>query len=237
MSVKKTKIGWTDYNYNPFFGCTKCSRACKYCYAEKIAKRGGMDFAERRHTDTYNHDGISSVKGSRKFFVNTMSDTFHKDFSLTEIKHVYDTMALYPQHTFQILTKRAERMALLSSKLDWKPNMWAGVTVEHPDYKYRIDYLRQVPASIRFLSIEPLLADMGTLNLEGIDWVIIGGLSGASKGTIQKLGLTQANFDSWVWNIITQCRKQGVRVFFKQGFGFRPEKEPKIKGKQYLEFP
>ena len=233
--MKKTKISWTDYNFNPFFGCTPTSRACKYCYACKIAKRGGLDFSVCRTTKQMDKDGIDKVLQPSMFFVNTMSDTFHKDFSAKQIKQVFDVMKKYPQHAFQVLTKRSKRMKNLS--LDWTENIWAGVTVEHPDYKSRIDDLRQVPAKVKFLSIEPLLADLGELNLKGIDWVIIGGLSGVSKKTFEELGITQEKFEKWVRNVIRQAKKAKCKIFYKQGFGFRPEKEPFIDGKQYLEFP
>ena len=236
-NVEKTKIGWTDYSYNPFWGCTKCSKACKYCYAEKMAIRTGQDFNKFRYTAEWTkpHPKPEKVKEPSMFFVNDISDTFHDHFPDCDIEKLFEQLKSYPQHIFQVLTKRSDRMAKM--KLDWSENIWAGVTVEHSDYKHRIDDLRKVPAKVRFVSFEPLLNDIGDLDLTGIDWVIIGGLSGASKKDIAELGLTQEKFEEWVRNIIRQAKAAGCAIFYKQGFGWIPEKEPSIDGVKYLEFP
>ena len=235
--VEKTKISWTDYTYNPFWGCTKCSKACKYCYAEKMAKRSGQDFSKIRYTAEWKKSKPKPalVKEPSMFFVNDISDTFHDHFPDCDIEKLFEQLKSYPQHIFQVLTKRSDRMAKM--KLDWSENIWAGVTVEHSDYKHRINDLRKVPAKVRFVSFEPLLNDIGDLDLTGIDWVIIGGASKISNEDIAELGLTQEKFEEWVRNIIRQAKAAGCAIHYKQGFGWKPEQKPSIDGVKYLEFP
>lgn len=242
----KTEIAWTDYTWNTVTGCTPCSEACNWCYAEKLATRlknmGNQKyrngFEPTLHWGAMNDPRL--LKDRQKIFVNSMSDTFHEAVPDDFIQTIFKTMRKCPQHIFQVLTKRSDRLADLGKSLTWGDNVWAGVTVEHPDYKYRIDDLRKVPAKIRFLSIEPLLADLGKIDLTDIHWVIIGGLSGVEAEILKTYyGDDPTMFDSWVEGIVNQCREQGVAIFYKQRYGFRPEKEPLFttKGKKLLEYP
>lgn len=168
-------------------------------------------------------------KKPRLVFVNSMSDLFHKDVPLSFIKRVFDTMKDCAQHRFQVLTKRAKRLALESSRLEWPENVWMGVSVENSQYKWRIDQLRTVPAAIRFLSIEPLLGPVGELNLDRIHWVIVGGESGPSARPMEA---------TWVIDIRNQCVEAGVPFFFKQWGGVRKDKTGReLEGQIWSEMP
>ena len=162
-------------------------------------------------------------------FVNSMSDIFHKNVPQEFILKIFATMNRASQHTFQVLTKRAPRLENLSSLLSWSENIWMGVTVENSDYKERIDYLRKTDAFIKFLSLEPLLEDVGTLDLKGIDWVIVGGESGPRARPIKT---------SWVRNIKGQCKEQNVSFFFKQWGGVNKKKSGRnLDGRTWDEIP
>jgi protein gp37 len=162
-------------------------------------------------------------------FVNSMSDLFHKDVPNDFILDIFSTMRQARQHQYQILTKRAERLAELSPELPWQENIWMGVTVEAADYKYRIDYLRYTGARIKFLSLEPLLGDLGELNLDEIDWVIVGGESGPGARPIE-IG--------WVRNIREQCLARSVPFFFKQWGGINKKKAGRLlDGETWNEMP
>jgi protein gp37 len=174
-------------------------------------------------------DAPKSWKGSRLVFVNSMSDLFHEQVPTEYIERVFETMAECSQHTFQVLTKRSGRLLALAERLVWKPNIWMGVTVETPDYYSRISHLRQVPAHVRFLSLEPLLAPMAGINLNGIDWVIVGGESGPGARPIEKC---------WVEAILQECRQANVSFFFKQWGGTRKSKTGRrLNKKTYSEMP
>ncbi len=213
-----SRIEWTEATWNPTVGCSKISAGCKHCYAEAMAKRlkaMGTPGYENGFQLTLLPNRLSEPINRKKpavYFVNSMSDLFHKKVSDTYIEQVFDVIERCPQHTFQILTKRAERLASYFRPRTVPSNAWIGVTVEDKlSGLARIDCLRKVEARIRFLSIEPLLEDLGKLNLDGIHWVIVGGESGP-KARPMKV--------EWVENIRQQCEAQKVQFFFKQWGGW-----------------
>lgn len=209
-------IEWTDTTWNPLSGCTKISPGCKHCYAERMAKRLKAMGAERYRDGfklTLHPQALNEPRLWRKprlVFVNSMSDLFHKDVPLSFIQDVFSVMNECTSHTFQVLTKRSERLAEVSSSLSWSDNIWMGVSVESAQYKRRIDHLRGVPAKVRFLSVEPLLGDLGELNLQNIHWVIAGGESGPGARPMEP---------DWARNVRDNCRRQKVAFFFKQWGG------------------
>lgn len=209
-------IEWTDATWNPVTGCTKISPGCKHCYAERMAKRlRGMGQPRYRNGFglTLQPDLVEeplSWKRPRLVFVNSMSDLFHDDVPLGFIRQVFDTMSRAHWHVFQILTKRAERLSQLSDELTWPANVWMGVSVESQAYAWRIGHLCKVPAAVRFLSIEPLLAPIGDLPLQSIDWVIVGGESGPGARPLDPM---------WVRAIRDRCARNEVPFFFKQWGG------------------
>jgi protein gp37 len=228
MANTNTSIEWTDKSWNPTTGCNKVSPGCIHCYAETITKRfrfpNGFDltlYPERVQQPL-------SWKKPSKIFVNSMSDLFHEEIPLSFIQSVFETIKRTPQHIYQILTKRPERLVELIPDLEFHKNIWLGVSVESQDYISRIDLLRQVPANVRFLSCEPLLGSL-YLDLTNIDWVIVGGESGEKYRPI--------NLD-WVRDIRDQCRRSKVAFFFKQ-VGGRTSKAGgnSLDGRKYLEFP
>ena len=176
-----SKIEWTEATWNPVTGCTKISAGCQNCYAYTMAQRlhaMGNPRYKNSFSITLHKDLIKKPltwKTPKRIFVNSMSDLFHEDIQFEFIEEIFKTMNEASWHTFQILTKRSERLKELAPQLTWTPNIWMGVTVENTDVKYRIEDLRSVPASIRFLSLEPLLSDLGELNFSNIDWIIVGG--------------------------------------------------------------
>jgi protein gp37 len=228
-------IEWTESTWNPVTGCTKVSAGCKNCYAERMAKRlramGSPryknGFALTLHRDLV--DAPRSWKAPRLIFVNSMSDLFHPKVPLEFILEVFETMVACPQHTFQILTKRSERVAELASRLPWPQNVWMGVSVEDERVVGRIEDLRCVPAAVRFLSCEPLIGPVGVLDLAGIDWVIVGGESGPGARPMQI---------EWVRSIFRACRKSGAAFFFKQWGGVQKHRTGReLRGKTYDEMP
>ena len=208
-----SKIEWTEVTWNPHTGCTKISKGCKKCYAEIMARRlKGMEqpnyvngFAPTFHNEVLQKPAL--LKKPSIIFVDSMSDLFHKDFSDDSIRSVFDVMKEVERHTFQVLTKRAERLAELAPLLPWPENVWMGVTVESAEYTYRIDCLRTVPAKVRFLSVEPFLGPFPNINLMDIDWVIAGGESGPGARPVEY---------EWVASIRDQCLESGIPFFFKQ---------------------
>lgn len=211
-------IEWTDATWNPVTGCTKVSPGCKHCYAERMAKRL-QSMGQPRYRNgfqlTLQPDVIMqplSWKKPRLVFVNSMSDLFHDDVPLSYLREVFQVMAQAGQHTFQILTKRSERLAEVASLLHWPANVWIGVSVESEGYTFRVDHLRSVPAAVRFLSVEPLLGPLNHLSLANIDWVIVGGESGP---------LARPLDPDWVRSIRNECVLAGVPFFFKQWGGTR----------------
>src|SRR5438128_6379851 len=211
-----TAIEWTDMTWNPVTGCTKLSPGCKHCYAERMAHRLqaiGMARYRAGFGLTLHEDVLelpTTWKGPRRVFVNSMSDLFHQDVPLDFIRRVFVTMRRCPQHQFQVLTKRAERLVEVCADLEWSENIWMGVSVENAEYAYRAELLRRVPAQIRFLSVEPLLGPIPDLPLDGIHWVIVGGESGPGARPMDP---------EWVEEIYHQCRAAGVPFFFKQWGG------------------
>lgn len=216
--AKLTSIEWTEMTWNPVTGCTKVSQGCKHCYAERMAKRlkamGTARYANGFKL-TLHEDLIDLPRFWRQpktVFVNSMSDLFHKDVPLDFIRRVFRTMAECPQHTFQVLTKRSERLAEVATQLYWPENVWMGVSVEDDRVIHRVDDLRTVPAKVRFLSCEPLIGPLTKLRLEGIGWVIVGGESGPRARTMKA---------DWVYAIQDKCEESGVPFFFKQWGGPR----------------
>lgn len=233
--MAQSSIEWTEMTWNPVTGCTKISAGCKYCYAEVMAKRlqaMGIPkykdaFKLRIHEDAL---GIPYTwKRQKVVFVNSMSDLFHKDVPLSFIKKVFDVMNENPQHTFQVLTKRAERLKDVSKHLKWTHNIWMGVSVENEKVVSRIDYLRETGARTKFLSCEPLIGPLENLNLSNIDWVIVGGESGRKARPMDA---------DWVLDIMDQCKQANVAFFFKQWGGTNKKKSGRLlNGRTYDEMP
>jgi protein gp37 len=233
--AEKSAIEWTESTWNPVTGCTKISPGCHNCYAERMALRlkamGQKNYRNGFDVTCHQHALDIPLKWKRPqmVFVNSMSDLFHKDVPDEFILDIFATMQQAKQHQFQVLTKRAERLAQLSPGLPWVDNIWMGVTVESVDYKYRINYLRYTGANIKFLSFEPLLADLGEINFDEIDWVIVGGESGPGARPME-IG--------WVRNIREQCLAQNVPFFFKQWGGINKKKTGRIlDGETWDEMP
>jgi len=228
-------IEWTDMTWNPVTGCTKISQGCKHCYAERLAHRlhaMGLDRYRNEFKVTLHPDLVDlplSWKKPRMVFVNSMSDLFHESIPLEFIQRVFKTMERTPQHTYQILTKRSERLKELANFLDWPANIWMGVSVEDVRVLDRIHDLAETPAKIKFLSCEPLIGPLDNLPLRNMDWVIVGGESGPKARIMKK---------DWVTSIFRQCRENDVAFFFKQWGGTRKSKTGrKLHGKTYDEFP
>jgi protein gp37 len=211
-----SKIEWTESTWNPLTGCTKVSPGCKHCYAERMAVRlqaMGLEkyrngFRLALHPEVL-EEPLTWTK-PQYIFVNSMSDLFHKEVPLEFILRIFDVMRRAHWHQFQVLTKRAERLLELDPQIMWPDNVWMGVSVENLDYAYRIDFLRQTRAIIKFLSLEPLLEPLPNLKLNGIHWVIVGGESGPRARPIQP---------EWVREIRDQCLQAKVPFFFKQWGG------------------
>ncbi len=214
-----TGIEWTDATWNPVTGCTKVSPGCKNCYAERLAIRlraMGSQRYENGFRVTLQPDQIELPlrwRRARRIFVNSMSDLFHEDVPVAYIRKVFQVMAQADWHVFQILTKRSQRLAKISSTLPWPTNVWQGVSVESTRYLSRIGDLTQVPAAVRFISIEPLLGPIPDLPLQGIQWVIVGGESGPGRRPMSP---------EWVRMIRDQCVRARVPFFFKQWGGRTP---------------
>lgn len=231
----KSGIEWTQATWNPLTGCTKISPGCKHCYAERLAARlqamGNPNYAHGFQLTMHDHVLRLPLawKKPQTIFVNSMSDLFHKDVPLEYIQSVFEVMHKADWHRYQILTKRAERLAELSPQLPWAPHIWMGVSVENEDYQFRIDHLRQTGAHVKFLSLEPLLGPLNHLSLDGIHWVIVGGESGPGARPMKP---------EWVKSIRNQCRNTGVPFFFKQWGGVHKKKVGrKLEGKTWDEMP
>jgi protein gp37 len=232
---QKSTIEWTESTWNPVTGCTKISPGCKFCYAERMAERlQAMGQANYR-------DGFRLTlqpqmlelplkwKRPQAIFVNSMSDLFHKDVPLDYIQRVFDVMRRAYWHRFQVLTKRADRLAELDPFLEWPKNVWMGVSVESTDHLERIDCLRRTHASLKFLSLEPLLGPLPGMDLQGIDWAIVGGESGPSARPVEK---------DWILDIRDQCRQARVAFFFKQWGGQNKKKTGRLlEGRTWDEMP
>lgn len=233
--ASNSHIEWTEATWNPITGCTKISAGCKNCYAERLAQRL-QAMGNRRYRNGFKltlHEDIVDLpklwRAPRTIFVNSMSDLFHRDAPLEFIQRVFETMRACPQHTFQILTKRSDRLAALASKIDWPRNVWMGVSVEDSRVLSRVNNLREVPAAIRFLSCEPLIGALAAIDLTDIHWVIVGGESGPQARPMNP---------QWVWEILRSCRKAGVPFFFKQWGGVRKDLAGRsLRGRTYDEMP
>lgn len=233
--MAQSSIEWTEMTWNPTTGCSKISQGCKFCYAEIMSRRlqaMGVEkykdnFEVRTHPDALK--APYTWKKSKIVFVNSMSDLFHKEVPFSFIKRVFKVMRENPQHVFQVLTKRAERLLELDSKLKWSHNIWMGVSVENQKVEERIDFLRKTNAKVKFLSLEPLLGPLPNLNLDKIDWVIVGGESGHNPRPMEI---------DWVLDIQQQCEKNEVAFFFKQWGGKNKKKNGRLlNGKIYDEMP
>jgi protein gp37 len=233
--ASNSKIEWTETTWNPVSGCSKVSDGCLHCYAERMAKRlqamGNLNY--RNGFNVTLHPQLVTAplawKKPRVVFVNSMSDLFHEDIPDAFIRQVFVTMRKAHWHTFQVLTKRSERLKALAPKLDWPRNVWMGVSVENCDTQSRIDDLRTASAAVRFLSLEPLLGPLPNLNLGGIHWAIVGGESGPGARPMNP---------EWVLDIRDQCEAAGVPFFFKQWGGvFKKRNGRELEGKTWSQYP
>jgi protein gp37 len=231
--MDRSRIEWTESTWNPTIGCTEVSPGCDRCYARRITQRfphtypNGFDLTLRPAA----LELPFKWKTPRMVFVNSMSDLFHVDVPEVFIAQVFDVMVRCPLHTFQILTKRAERLARLAPRLPWPSHVWMGVSVETPAFFWRIEYLRSVQSAVRFISAEPLLASLAGINLDGIQWVIAGGES--------QPGCRPAELD-WFRELQDACRRSEVAFFLKQ-LGGHPSKrggeEACLDGRRWQQMP
>jgi len=233
--AQASRIEWTSATWNPVTGCTKISPGCKNCYAERMALRlKAMGQPNYRNGFTLTlHPHVLDVplhwKKPRMIFVNSMSDLFHEGVPLEFIRQVFGIMRRADWHTFQVLTKRSGRLRELNTQLDWPANVWMGVTVETADYLGRIDDLRATDAAVKFISFEPLLGPIDSIDFDDIDWAIVGGESGPGARPMQK---------PWVTSIKDQCTAAGVPFFFKQWGGPNKKKNGRLlNGRTYSEIP
>lgn len=231
----QSSIEWTESTWNPVTGCNKISPGCKHCYAERMAKRlqamGQPNYVNG--FDLTLHERALQLplkwKKPQTIFVNSMSDLFHTEVPVAFILKAFEVMRRANWHNYQILTKRSARLLELDSILPWAPHIWMGVSVETEDYAFRIDHLRRTTAHIKFLSLEPLLGPLQRLNLNAIDWVIVGGESGPGARPMNPL---------WVIDIRNQCQKAGVPFFFKQWGGTRKKQTGReLEGRTWDEMP
>jgi len=233
--AENSKIEWTDSSWNPITGCTKVSPGCENCYAERMAKRLKAmrnpnyknGFKLSVHENSF--DLPLSWKTPQYIFVNSMSDLFHEDVPVDCIQRIFEVMRQAYWHTFQILTKRSSRLQELDNQIEWAPNIWMGVSVETQDYAFRINDLRSTNALVKFISFEPLLGPIKQLDLQGIDWVIVGGESGPKSRKIE---------ESWVIQIRDICNSQKLPFFFKQWGGTNKKKTGRLlEGRTWDEMP
>jgi protein gp37 len=228
-------IEWTDATWNPVTGCTKVSPGCKHCYAERMAKR-----LEAMGQSNYRNGFKLTLqpqmlempllwRAPKRIFVNSMSDLFHEEVPKEYICRVFEVMRQADWHQYQVLTKRSERLVELHKSLPWVPHIWMGVSVESAKYVSRVDDLRRTGAQVKFLSLEPLLGPLCGLDLKGIDWVIVGGESGADARPMSF---------NWVTDLRDQCLRAGVAFFFKQWGGVQKKKTGrKLDGRTWDEMP
>lgn len=233
--MAKSTIEWTQQTWNPLTGCNKISPGCKNCYAARMAKRlkamGNKRYRNEFELTLHEDKLVDPLKISQPttFFVNSMADQFHEKVPESFILRAFETMRTAHQHTFQVLTKRADRLAELSPSIQWPSNVWMGVSVESADYQWRIDRLRSTGAEVKFLSLEPLLGPLPTLDLNGIHWVIVGGESGPGARPMDP---------AWVREIRDQCLAANVAFFFKQWGGVQKKKAGRmLDGRAWDEFP
>ena len=214
--ANSSHIEWTDATWNPVTGCSKISPGCKFCYAERLARRlqamGQKNYRNGFEVTLQPHmlEHPLQWRQPRRVFVNSMSDLFHPAVPADYVNRAFDVMRRAHWHQYQLLTKRSDRLLALDPVLNWQPQIWMGVSIENEDYLYRIEHLRRTGAHIKFLSIEPLLGPLRKLNLRGIDWVIVGGESGPGARPMDS---------AWVREIRALCTRAGVPFFFKQWGG------------------
>ena len=233
--MAQSSIEWTEMTWNPTTGCTKISAGCKFCYAEVMTRRleaMGIEKYKDGFKIKIHNDSLHTPYAWKKpkvVFVNSMSDLFHHEVPLEFIKKVFHVMNDTPQHTYQVLTKRADRLYELHDQLTWTNNIWMGVSVEDERVVDRIDFLRETNAKIKFLSCEPLIGPLPGMNLSGIDWVIVGGESGRKSRPMKEI---------WVWDIKMQCQEQEVLFFFKQWGGVNKKKSGRsLAGETFNDMP
>lgn len=242
----KSRIEWTEATWNPVAGCSIISPGCTNCYAMRMAER--LEFMRQPKYEgltrrsggrpkwngrvRLDEDALNiprNWKMGRMIFVNSMSDLFHEEVPVEYIREVFRTMRECNHHTFQVLTKRSQRLLEVAGGLEWPRNVWMGVSVENSDYTYRIDNLRETPAAIKFLSLEPLIGDVGRLQLHGIDWAIAGGESGPGARPVDP---------QWVRSIRDQCIRSKVAFHFKQWGGVNKKRSGRLlDGRTWDEFP
>ncbi|MCU0288785.1 MAG: phage Gp37/Gp68 family protein [Acidobacteria bacterium] len=233
--AEKSSIEWTESTWNPVTGCTKISPGCMNCYAERMAKRlqamGQANYKNGFNLTIHPQNSRLPLKwnGNQTIFVNSMSDLFHEAIPIEFVQEVFETMEEASWHRFQVLTKRSERLLEISPLLKWVKNIWMGVSVENEKYMHRIDHLRETPAHVKFLSIEPLLGPLNNMDLSDIDWVIVGGESGPGARPMKK---------EWVMDIRDQCIKAKIPFFFKQWGGMNKKKAGRsLEGRTWDEMP
>lgn len=231
----RSAIEWTEASWNPTTGCSKVSPGCAHCYAETFSERWrgvpGHPYEQGFDLKVWRSrlDLPLRWRRPRLIFVNSMSDLFHEDIDDGFIEEVFETMGRAHWHTFQVLTKRQERLLELAPRLDWHPNVWMGVTIENRRFVHRADYLRQVDAAVRFISAEPLLGPLDGLDLDGIDWLIAGGESGPHHRTVR---------EEWLLELRDRCVDAGTAYFFKQWGGPRPKSRGRLlQGRTWDEMP
>ena len=231
----KTKIEWTESTWNPVTGCTPISAGCQHCYAARFAKRLKA-MGNPRYRNAFKvtiHDDLITAplywKKPQMVFVNSMSDLFHEDIPSKVIKQIFETMNAAPGHIFQILTKRAERLRILAPELKWSSNIWMGVSIENQEMIFRADLLKETGAHIKFISAEPLLSPLSELNLNGIDWLIVGGESGPGCRPME---------EEWVVELMEKASKTDTAFFFKQWGGVNKKRRGStLRGKEYKNYP
>lgn len=233
--MAQSSIEWTELTWNPTTGCSKLSAGCKFCYAETMTRRlKAMDLEKYKagfklRTHVSELEKPYTWSGNKVVFVNSMSDLFHKDVPLDFIKQVFEVMNDLPQHTFQVLTKRADVLLKYHKELNWTPNIWMGVSIEDERVLERVSLLKKTKAKVKFLSCEPLIGPLGKLDVRGIDWVIVGGESGAGSRPMN---------EEWVTQIQAKCVKAQVPFFFKQWGGFNKKKAGReLQGRTWDEMP
>jgi len=233
--MTKTKIEWTESSWNPVTGCSKISDGCLNCYAEKMAFRlkamrtRGYENGFEVTLQYHQLEKPLKLKKPQMIFVNSMSDIFHSKIPDEYILKIFEIMNKASWHTFQVLTKRPERLEELKDKINWTDNIWLGTTIESNKYIDRVKFIKKTNAKIKFISFEPLIDNVKDVNIEGIDWVIVGGESGSRAREIKK---------EWIYEIKEKCDKLNIPFFFKQWGGKNKKKSGRLlDGKIYDEMP
>lgn len=233
--AQNSTIEWTESTWNPVTGCTKISSGCKNCYAERLALRlqamGNRNYKNGFSVTMHRHalDIPLKWKKPKMVFVNSMSDLFHPEVTLDFIEKIFHVIENTPQHTYQVLTKMSERLTEIQEKLRWPDNLWLGVSIENEECSFRVNHLLKTNARVKFISFEPLIGPVDSVQLEGIDWVIVGGESGPGARPMKQ---------EWVDKIKIECQKKDIPFFFKQWGGFNKKKNGRVlDGKTWDEMP